>query len=52
MLLRGRLMCLRALRVMSRRLVLASGDMLRRLLMMFRGLFTAVRGIHVLFLCF
>jgi hypothetical protein len=53
MLLRGRLMPLRALRVMSRRLVLASGDMLRRRLMMFRGLFTAVRGLHVLlFLCF
>jgi hypothetical protein len=51
-LLRARLIPLRALRVMSRRLVLASGDMLRRRLMVFRGIFTTVRSLRVLFLCF
>jgi len=51
MLLRGCLMPLRALGVMGRRFVLASGYMFRRRLMMFRALFAAVRQFAAFMCC-
>ena len=52
MLLRGRLVGLGALGVMGGGLVLAGGNVLRRLLVVFGGILARTRGLVVLFLSY